>query len=227
MNKLCTILFIIALSCLSLPSVSRAAKTLDDLKEIQKSTTGRFQKSEISLGAEEREVFEEIKSRVMISPHGNELLRTAEHLGYQFGGFIHSRSVADSDPRLRLIHIGRKQGIEQATLSFAYELSNIINCREYLELQEQARFSKITEDNYVRSVIQLESQALYWQYLVAKDLRLLMVDMWNLYIDELDKGLMVDQKLAFIEEGIKKGYVHGSMPIESYYRLQYKYLSRR
>lgn len=148
-----------------------SAISIEELQEIQRSPIEPFNKPYISLTLKEIVFLLIIGNNLSKSTIGQELLKTAEHLQYQFGGF--GPSKGRTDPYTRVINIRETSDYNTATLTLAYELSNVINAPKYIDIFTKARNCKLNAAEYANQMIRLEAEAIYWRSLVANELNLL------------------------------------------------------
>lgn len=228
MQRITHVLFLVFLSLFLCPTFSHAAKTVEELHAIQSAPNDEYEKAPVSLTKKEKKVYEQLKTKLLASPTGAELLRTAKHLKYSFGGFSKSNGEAYTETETRIIYIKKDIEPDLMLLYFAYELSNVINSSNYNDIDTKARAGKITRDAFANKMLLLEAEAGYWQYLVAKELNLLHVDELDFdFIDQIKPTLSIEKKLSLMAEKSKTYYAAGTeIRFIDFYKNQYDSLRR-
>jgi hypothetical protein len=122
----------------------------------------------------EKEFYQTIKAKLVNSPFGSKLLDKAQDMNFQFAGFIPSseNSKANTDPKTRHIRIRETTDHRTATLSLAYELSNVINSPRYVDIFSNASNCTIDANTYANKITEIEAEAILRRSLVAHDLSL-------------------------------------------------------
>lgn len=153
--------------------VAEGAITPEQLREIR-SIPSTFVKLPLErpLTQKEIEFFEEVKTKIQYSRNGRKLLKTAEHMGYQFDGFTGSAIKAFTECKKRYINLREDLSIDDAVASFAFELSNVINSSRLNHISECARAGKVNRYEYAKEILKVEAEAIYWESVVAKDLKI-------------------------------------------------------
>lgn len=154
-----------------LPSSMHAALTISELQAIRSAQPEiEFEEVELATNQKENAFFLSVMSRLSASELGYELLQTAQHLGFQFGGFTRSASKANTDPATGVIRLREEQSVDISALSLAYELSNLINSARYRVIFSEASCGQIDAKGFVREVLKLEAEAILWRSMVADEL---------------------------------------------------------
>lgn len=186
--------------------------------------TEEFHPEPVSISTEEKEFYKNIVTNLVRSEYGFELLEAANKLKFQFAGFTKTASKANTDTAKRLIRIREDLSIETATLSFAYELSNLINIFRYRSIMEDVHYKKFNADDYAKEILKLESEAVLRRSIVAIQLNLGHLIENQHYFDIASRSpLSSERKLEMIFFVLKKmGKVgRNRIPVFEYYKSQY------
>ena len=80
------------------------------------------------------------------------------------------KSTANTDVDNKIINLDVSQSPLKTALSYAYELKNLENSEKYSEINNNAKKRSITKSKYVKSIIKLEAEAIFFRCRVFRDL---------------------------------------------------------
>lgn len=212
--------FVLMVAMISLSS--SAFGSIEDLRKIQQTYQDSFEKQPVTLTSEEKYFFQAITTKLKKSPLGEEMLKTAEHLKFQFAGFAKQETIGVTSPEERTIRIANTD-IGRGVLILAHELGNAIQFREMLDIRSNAKAGNLNREEYASEIIRTEAASNYWMNLVANDLNLSTLAPFNSVIKEFNQKLTEQQAIDLLVKNLEDGgFVKGGKSrVKDFYMQQY------